>query len=108
FAILAFLTNFANFDWRGWLATLIGVWDENVRPVVRWALHYVVEIPSSWLGWHVEVPQSVRDYVAVGVVLTFSWLRVDVARSGWRKMVADFLLPDIKRIGRWAPVHIVL
>lgn len=83
FAILAFLGNFADFDWRSWLATLIGMWDELVRPPIQRLLHYVIEVPLSWVGWKVEVRQELRDYFAAMFVFFSSVFRAMVVTNWW-------------------------
>jgi hypothetical protein len=93
FALLAFLTNFVHFDWRGWLETLIGMWGQYVRPPVRWLLHYTIEMPLGWVGWHVHLPAWLHDYLAAGFVLAASVLRTFSAEDGWRQAVRDFFLP---------------
>jgi len=75
FAIAAFLSNLIDFDWRAGFRAILGVWDEYIRPPVSWLFHMLVTVPAEALGWHVEVPQAVRDYFSVGVVLFLSRLR---------------------------------
>src|SRR5689334_17334939 len=86
FAFLAFLTNFGHFDWRGLLATLIGAWDNYIRPPVRWLLHYMAEVPLGWVGWDVQLPQWLHDYLAVGFVIGASVIRTAKGELGWLRM----------------------
>jgi hypothetical protein len=64
-----------HFEWRSILAGLVDAWETYVQGVVRWVLHLIVSVPLAWFHVHVEVPVVVREYVAVGVVLTLSWIR---------------------------------
>ena len=55
------------------------MWDEIVRPAVKLLLDITVVAFVKWaLGWSIEVPKLLRDYVSVGLVFFFSSLRTDV------------------------------
>jgi hypothetical protein len=114
FALLSFLINFVDVEWRSWLATLISVWDEVVRPPVQRLLHYALEVPLSWIGWDIEVPQWLRDYVAVGVILVASHLRALVGAGSLRTALSAML--SVRRWVReygllalliWPPIEVI-
>jgi hypothetical protein len=77
FALAAFIGNYVELDWRSFLGTLFGLWEETVRPAVKWVLDLLISTPLSWLGLHVEVPVLVRDYLSVTAILALSVIRAD-------------------------------
>lgn len=81
--LAAALKDALGLDWRGWLRPIVGLWDTAIRPVTEWLCTVVVTIPLDWLfGWHVQVPTVLRDYLAVGLILTLSYVRaVDSPRG---------------------------
>src|SRR5262245_32181229 len=93
FALIAFLSHFIDFDWRGPLRLLVGVWNETVRPAERWLLHALITVPLSWIGRNFEVSQPVRDYLAVGMVLWVSMIRASVRGTG------DFARSNLRPYG---------
>jgi hypothetical protein len=94
FSLAAFVGSLLHVGWRGFLTDLIRYWDQYVRPVVKWLTHALVSVPLGWLGWRVEVPESVRDYISVGIILTLSLLRV--ARREEEGMMG-FVLGPLRR-----------
>jgi hypothetical protein len=76
FALIALSSTVFGSEWRGFIATLVGQWNEYVRPAMKWLLHLLVSTPLGWLGLRVEVPLWIRDYLGVGLALALSWLRV--------------------------------
>jgi hypothetical protein len=110
FALIVFIGDLAHLDWRGFLGTLIGAWDEYVRPPVKWLLNLLVSIPLGWFGWHVQVPQWLRDYLAVGLVFSASMLRLLATRGdSWRETLKDFMTVDEPwQIVVWPPFVLLL
>jgi hypothetical protein len=79
FALLVFLGEVFHLGWRGILNSLVGVWSEYIRPIVKWMADGIVW-PFEWaFNWHIEIPLVVRDYFAVGLVFLFS-----LARAFWK------------------------
>ena len=81
FAIAAVISHWWHIGWRGWLATLVGIWADTVRPAVAWLFHYLVTVPLGWIGIDFEISLFVRDYLTVGIILALSGLR---ATLWWR------------------------
>lgn len=108
FALIAYLGHFFEFDWRGTLSNLIGMWDSHVRPAVKWLLDATL-IAAAWKAFHVEIVLSPaqRDYLAVGLVLVFSVLRAPYWKE--HRLGRTFLqtLGSLARDWAFAPVMIV-
>lgn len=76
FALIALISHFFDIGWRGFLANLIGIWGEYVRPAVKWLFDISIVALLQWtLGWRIEIPLFVRDYFSVGLALIFGRLR---------------------------------
>jgi len=43
---------------------------------VQWLLHYGVEVPLGWVEWNVDLPQWLHDYIAAGIVLWATFMRL--------------------------------
>ena len=97
FGVAAIIGHFWSIGWKGWLQTLVGVWDDTVRPVMAWLLHYLVTVPLSWVGLEFEVPLLVRDYLSVGMIFAMSYRRAgpdDLLHTDWRRIsVRVFVWP---------------
>lgn len=77
FALVAFLGNFVQVDWRGALRELVEAWDLYVRPAVALVFNLTVSAAvKALLKIEFEVPLVVRDYFSVGFVLIFSHVRM--------------------------------
>ena len=77
FSMAAYFGHLLGLGWRGALKTIVGFWDETVRPFTGWLAKWCITAPFHWaFGWHVTVPEWVRDYFAVGVILFMSEYRV--------------------------------
>jgi uncharacterized membrane protein YiaA len=77
FALAAFLGHFVPLNWHGVLRDMVGVWNETVRPAVNFLLTITIVSLLRWaLNWHITIPLMVRDYVAVGIALYLSIIRV--------------------------------
>jgi hypothetical protein len=75
-AILFFLTHFFGFEWHGFLVVVAGVWNETMRPFMKWVLDNSVTPILKWVfGWSFYVPLVARDYVSVGFILFLSIVR---------------------------------
>jgi len=68
FALIASVSHFVDFEWRGFILTLIGQWNEYVRPAIKWLTNLLITIPLGWLGWRIEVPLPVQDYLVLCLV----------------------------------------
>src|SRR5688572_30286556 len=75
FGVAAMLGHFWDIGWRGFLGTIVGVWEATVRPATEWVFHVLITMPLSWAGINFETPLLVRDYVAVGIVIGVSYYR---------------------------------
>jgi len=75
FGLAAVIGHFWHVGWRGFLATLVSVWDQTVRPVAQQVLHVLVAVPLGWFGVDVVLPTWLSDYLSVGTILAFSYLR---------------------------------
>jgi hypothetical protein len=77
-SIAAFLGHFIEFDWRGMLAQLFGVWDSSVRPTVKLLFDAtIIAACAKLFKWHIAIPLMLRDYISAGVVLTLSGVRAE-------------------------------
>ena len=111
FALAALLGHFIDIGWQGLLDTLVGYWDEHVRPTVHWALRLLISRPLMWaFSWDVEIPLIVRDYLSVGVITALSIFREvrRFFRTGYLRLV---LLPERGKYSRlpltimgWLPI----
>ncbi|MBO3744998.1 hypothetical protein J5X84_02885 [Streptosporangiaceae bacterium NEAU-GS5] len=70
-----------DFQWRSILAGLVDAWETYAHGLMQWMLHSFVSVPLSWFNVHMEVSVVVGEYLAVGVVLTLSWIRSLVAST---------------------------
>lgn len=75
FGLAAIIGHFWDIEWKSFLASVVGVWDQTVRPAAAQLFRIFVSIPLDWVGIDFEVPQFVRDYVSVGAVLALSVVR---------------------------------
>jgi len=75
------------YDWRGALASVVGWWDQVARPPMKWLFMALITTPLSWFGWHVDIPLWIRDYFAIGVIYSLSFLRAS------RTLGRNLLLP---------------
>jgi hypothetical protein len=82
FGLAAVVGHFWHVGWRGFLATLVGVWDQTVRPVARQVLHVLVIVPLGWVGVYVVLPTWFSDYLSVGAILALSYVRTAGCRTG--------------------------
>jgi hypothetical protein len=74
--LAALIDHWLHIGWHGALRDVIGIWSRTVRPAVAAVLHVLVTVPLGWMHVHFEVPLAVRDYLAVGLVLLLSAVRV--------------------------------
>lgn len=72
FSLLVFLTHFFDVGLKGLVREAFDVWTDHVRPFVGWPLQALVGLSP----WRVEVPDIVKDYLAVGLVLALSFHRM--------------------------------
>jgi hypothetical protein len=93
FAMITFFSHFHDFQWRGFLASLIGQWDGYVRPAMKWLCQVLVTTPLSWVGWHVQVPLWLRDYLSVGLALGLAFVRSTTWQRG-RRAVDVLVRPE--------------
>jgi hypothetical protein len=98
-ALAAFASQVFSLDWRGILASAIGVWDEYVRPVARWLADVIVWPVERLFGWNIDVPVTVRDYFSVGLVLFLSFMRA-TNKPGERLLVLR-RSPEQRRLKLW-------
>jgi len=77
FGLAALVGHFWEIGWRGFLNTLVGVWDQTVRPVTTWLCHYALTFPLDWVGIDFVLPQWLQDYLSVGIILALAALRFD-------------------------------
>jgi hypothetical protein len=73
--LAAVIGHFWHVGWRGFLATLVSVWDQTVRPLAQQVLHVLVAVPLGWFGIDVVLPTWIGDYLSVGAILALSDLR---------------------------------
>lgn len=79
FALIVFFGHFVDFDWQGGIKILLDVWNEHVRPATKLVLDWTVVWFLRWaFDWHVEIPLIVRDYLAVGLTVFLSCIRVNL------------------------------
>lgn len=85
-ALLSFIGNFVDFDWRGAVRSLMDVWDATVRPAMKLVTDVtVVPLLKALFKFEFEVPVIVRDYLAVGLVLfagSFRAAHAEARRQG--------------------------
>lgn len=81
FALLALVRHFWDIGLKGVIATMAGVWDATIRPAMEFVFHVLVAVPLSWVGVDFEVPLWLRDYLAVGAVLSLSYFRTARGRQ---------------------------
>lgn len=110
FALAALISHLIDLEWRSFLGTLVGYWDEYVRPTVKWVLDTLIVAPLRWaFDWRVEFPLLARDYLSVGIVTALSLVRSTYRTSpkGRRdvivlfKLVRGFGLEDVLL---WPPI----
>ena len=91
FSMAVFAGEVFGLGWRGILNRLVGVWDQFLRPPVKWVVD-AITWPFEWaFDWRVEVPLLIRDYLAVGLVYWLSSLRV-----GMRAGMNDGRIAELK------------
>lgn len=73
FSLLVFLTDFFNFGLKGVIQEVFDVWVTYVRPLVGHPLQALADLLPP--EWRFAVPEPVKDYLAVGVVMQLSLLR---------------------------------
>ena len=101
FGLAALIGHFWRIGWVGFLKTLVGVWDETIRPVMTWVFHILISVPLGWIGVDFELPQLARDYLSVGLILTLSYLRT-------LRTAKDILRPRNVRFFRKVPLALEL
>ena len=76
FSLAAFAGHYFDIGWRGLLQEAINGWDNCVRPVTAWFLDATLVACIRWL-FHIriELPQLLKDYLSVGLILCLSWVR---------------------------------
>lgn len=74
-SIAGFLPNVVHIDWHALVSALIGFWADAIRPLAHYTLYWTVGLLLRTLGIDIQFPAIVRDYVAVGLVLLFSYVR---------------------------------
>ena len=73
--LAAVLNHVFHIEWRSVLGTVVGYWDEIVRPVAKVLLDHLIVVPLGWVGWHIELPVLLRDYLTIGLILMVSFVR---------------------------------
>jgi hypothetical protein len=110
FSLAVFFGNLFHLGWRGVLADLVGLWDQYVRPPVKWLADGVTWSLAHFFHLHVELPLVVRDYFSVGLVFLLSLCRaltmvnseLHTRLREWRRLKeGDFPRPDLAK-GGWA------
>lgn len=92
FGILALIGHFWDIGLKGFIATIVGVWDATIRPAVEFVCHVLVTTPLSWFGVEFEVPLWLRDHVSVGAILALSITRdYRIRRARRQKSFASYL-----------------
>lgn len=129
FSLLVFLTHFVDVGLKGIVRDAFEGWVAYVRPIIGYPLQLLIDqLPEAW---RFDLPNAVKDYLAVGVVLEVSferavalhpdyWKDVRKLRPGqivtwvsnvlativiWPKLVVAALSDLV--VGKWPLFHVV-
>ncbi|MFN9355664.1 MAG: hypothetical protein ACK6A4_02390 [Alphaproteobacteria bacterium] len=95
--LLVFASHFVDVGLKGVIREAFDWWVLNVRPLVGQPIQWLVsQLPEAW---RFEVPEIMKDYVAVGAVSLFSFVRTIFGYGGewseffdWESIWTCFLL----------------
>ena len=93
-----------HFEWHGYFGAVAHLWG-GMRAIADGFFHGSVTIPSDWLGWQIEVPLWLRDYLAIGVVVAASIVRE--TGDGWLETARDSFEDFLGSFFLW-PVYLVI
>jgi len=107
--VAAIIDQFWQIGWRGFLQYTVSIWERTVRPAVAWICHLVVTIPLGWIGVHIVVPEWLRDYLSVGLILGLSIARMQRNdRAPLRALLVLDRSDLLSSLAFWLPLIVVL